>query len=71
MTGRINRPNPGKKEPIVIDMVDYGCKDMADTFNSRLPFYKKKGWPIQYMLFVNNKVRPIDEEMARSIIKGE
>lgn len=71
LTGRINREFPGKKEPIIIDMVDYGCKDIADTFNSRLSFYRKKNWPIQYMLFVNNELRPIDDEMARSIIKGE
>lgn len=71
LTGRINRVHPGKQEPIIIDMVDYGCKDIADTFNSRLSFYRKKGWPIQYMLFVNDKLRPIDDQMAHAIIKGE
>lgn len=71
LTGRINREHPGKQEPIIIDMVDYGCRDMADTFNSRLSFYRKKQWPIQYMLFVNDKLTQIDGEMARAIIKGE
>jgi hypothetical protein len=71
LTGRILRTNPGKQIPIIIDMVDYGCRDVADTFSSRFKFYKQKKWPIQYLLFVNNQLREIDEEMALTIIRGE
>lgn len=71
LTGRINRVSKGKQTPIIIDMIDYGCKRMASTFYKRYSFYSKKGWPVNYLLFVNNKLSKIDEDVAFSILKGE
>ena len=57
--------------PQIIDMVDYGCSEIADTFFRRKQFYENKNWKIQYLLCLNNNLRMIDEEMALTIIKGD
>ena len=71
LTGRITRIDDGKKFPSIIDMVDYGCRDIADTFFRRRQFYNDKGWDIQYSIYLNNNLSMIDEEMALTIIKGD
>ncbi len=71
LTGRINRTHPGKKTPIIVDMVDFGCNDMARTFWGRKKFYEKKQWPIRYFLFANNELKPLDDDEAIKIIGGE
>lgn len=71
LTGRINRIHPNKKTPIIIDMIDYGCKNMAETFWRRKSFYEKKNWPIRYFLFANNKLKPLDDDEAIKIVGGE
>jgi superfamily II DNA or RNA helicase len=70
LTGRVIRTHPGKKTPIIIDMVDYGCKDMRETFFKRREFYAKKKWPIQYIIYVNGKLSKIDEDIAMTILRG-
>lgn len=69
LTGRVIRDKQDKQKPIIIDMVDYGCTIIAKTLFSRLSFYRKKKWPVQYLLFVNNKIRSISEEMAMEILQ--
>lgn len=71
LTGRIVRSQEGKKTPIIIDLVDYGCEYMSKSFYSRNEFYKKKGWEIQYYIYGNKKLRKIDEDIVFSIIRGE
>jgi superfamily II DNA or RNA helicase len=71
MTGRIVRTHPNKRTPIIIDMVDAGCKRIRSTFYSRKKFYEKKGWPIQYVACNHGKVAPIDEDLAMKIISGK
>jgi Prasinovirus putative VV A18 helicase len=71
LTGRIIRIDPGKKTPIVIDMVDFGCNEMARTFWGRKKFYQEKKWPIRYYLFSNNGLKPVEEFEATEIIGGE
>ncbi len=71
LTGRVTRIDDGKKLPSIIDMVDYGCRDIADTFFRRRQFYNDKGWDIQYSIYLNNNLSMIDEEMAITIIKGD
>jgi superfamily II DNA or RNA helicase len=71
LTGRIIRSKDGKKTPIIIDMVDFGCFEIRGSFYGRKKFYDNKGWPIQYLLFANNELRPLDEEQAMKIIQGE
>jgi superfamily II DNA or RNA helicase len=71
IAGRINRIHPNKKTPIIIDMIDFGCDNMAGTFWSRKKFYEKKEWPIRYFLFANNELKPLDDDEAIKIIGGE
>jgi len=71
LVGRILRGVEGKKTPIILDMVDYGCQDISRTFYPRQKFYNKKGWPIQYLFFKDNKLNPIDREMAMEILEGK
>jgi len=70
LTGRVNRSYPGKKTPIIIDMVDYGCKPIMKTFYTRKSFYNKKGWPINYILIKDNKHIKIEESVAMDIMEG-
>lgn len=44
--GRICRPKPNKKEPVVFDIVDSGCKELKERADWRKDFYKKRGWKI-------------------------
>ena len=71
LAGRVTRINENKQPPIIIDMVDYGCKDISRTFFKRKDYYQKKGWPIQYVLCSDKNVRSIDDDVALSIVKGE
>jgi len=71
LTGRVVRTKEGKKQPIIVDMVDYGCRDIAQTFTSRLKFYDEKKWPVQFLLALNGKIRQIDKEIALGIIEGK
>jgi len=71
LAGRVVRSKEGKKTPIIIDMVDYGCEDIRKTFFNRLKFYQTKKWNINFVLISNNKIFKIDEDQAVSIIKGD
>jgi len=70
LTGRIIRKHQDKKTPIIIDMVDYGCKDIARTFHNRIKFYERKGWPVQFILAKQNEIVSLDEDRAYEIING-
>ncbi|MFW9871814.1 MAG: DEAD/DEAH box helicase [Candidatus Thorarchaeota archaeon] len=70
LTGRIVRTKEGKKIPIIIDLVDHGCEHIKKTFYARNQFYKDKGWEIQYLLFVNNKLVALDEFVTFQILGG-
>jgi len=71
LTGRIVRTKENKKTPIIIDLVDYGCKHMSNSFYNRNSFYKSKEWPVQYFIFKNRTLKKIDEDVAFAIIRGE
>lgn len=71
LTGRIVRDSENKDTPIIVDMVDYGCPDIANTFYKRERFYQDKGWPVQYLMFKDKKLRPIDHEVTHKILRGE
>lgn len=70
LTGRVVRKIEGKNTPIIIDMIDYGCRDISRSFYSRKKFYERKEWPVQYLVFANNELKPTDEITAMEIIEG-
>ena len=71
LSGRILRDSENKQTPIIIDMVDYGCPEIRNTFYKREKFYDEKGWPVQYLLFANNNLKSIDRDVVYKIIRGE
>jgi len=73
LSGRVIRTKPGKKQPVIIDMVDYGCPDMSRQTYSRIKYYKKKGWKIRYIFVnpVNMQKHEMEEDEALRVIKGE
>jgi superfamily II DNA or RNA helicase len=73
MTGRIIRTNPEseKLKPLVIDMIDTGSKQIANTFFTRLKFYENENWDVEFYAVVNNQMRKIEKETAIEIAKGE
>jgi len=70
VVGRVCREIPDKKEPIVIDMVDYGCRDMSRSIYTRMKYYEQKGWPVQFLLSTQTKIIQIDQDRAYEIING-
>jgi hypothetical protein len=71
LAGRVTRTKEGKKDPILVDMVDIGCRDIARTALNRIKFYEKKNWKTQYILVFNNQLRIIEGELAKRLIHGE
>ena len=70
LSGRIIRTAPDKKTPIIVDMVDFGCNEIARTFWGRKKFYEKKQWPIRYYLFNEKGLKPLDDDEAYQIARG-
>jgi superfamily II DNA or RNA helicase len=71
LAGRVTRVKEGKKEPILVDMVDVGCRDISRTAINRIKFYERKNWKIQYLLISDNKIKIIEGQLAKRIIQGE
>lgn len=70
ITGRVVRSKIGKKDPIIIDMVDIGCKRISYSFFKRKLYYLNKGWSIDYLFICpNGKKRIVDEIEAENLIK--
>jgi len=70
MSGRVVRTHPNKFTPVIIDMVDAGCKRIRATFHTRKKYYDKKAWPIQYIACNHGILMQINEELALKIISG-
>lgn len=70
LSGRVTRTAEGKKKPLIVDMVDYGCPEIGRTFYGRQKFYRQKNWPIKYLLNRDGKTHSIDEDVALDIILG-
>lgn len=71
LAGRVTRSHKNKKDPVIVDMVDYGCEDICKSYFRRLDYYSKKNWSIQYLLYNNGKLVHTDADVALSIIRGE
>jgi len=70
LTGRVIRIAPNKKKPIIIDMIDYTCKDIYRSFYKREQFYKNKNWKIQYLLYKDDKLTIIDDQIAYELLNS-
>jgi len=70
MCGRVVRSKEGKSQPIIIDFVDTGIKDIRNTLFARLKYYKSKEWDIQY-IFVSSdgKKTNLNEDKVMEILK--
>jgi len=54
MIGRVIRQSKNKKEPITVDLVDIGCKEISKTLFDRIEFYNEKKWSIKF-IYINDK----------------
>lgn len=70
LTGRVIRDFKDKKQPIILDMVDYGCNRIASTALTRLKFYNKKNWDVQFFICKDGVTKEIEEDAAINIIRG-
>jgi hypothetical protein len=68
LTGRIVRTSPGKKNPIFIDMVDIGCREILRTYFNRLEFYEKKNWKVKFIILFDGKMNEITKETALELL---
>lgn len=70
ISGRVQRFKEDKKKPIMIDIVDYGCRDIARTLFNRLKFYDSKKWQVNFVLISNGETKPIPYDIAIKLISG-
>jgi len=68
LTGRVVRISGGKKNPIFIDIVDIGCKDILKTYFHRLEFYEKKNWKVKFIILFDGKMNEITKETALELL---
>ena len=67
--GRIIRWKKDKDDPIIVDMVDIGCRIIANTFHNRLKYYKQREWDIQFVYIDNNLNKTmVDENTALNLV---
>jgi len=70
LTGRVIRDATDKQQPIIIDMVDYGCRRIANTASTRIKFYEQKNWDVQYILVKDGQMKEVEKEIAIQIMRG-
>ena len=68
VAGRITRTMEGKQTPIIIDIVDYGSKPISSSYFNRRNFYQNKEWKVQYLLYKDNKLKIIDDQVAHELL---
>ena len=71
LAGRVTRSSPNKDTPLLVDLVDSGCKNISNTFYKREEYYEQKKWPVQYYVYVANKLNKIEKSVAHQILRGE
>ena len=72
ITGRVLRSAEGKKEPIIVDLVDIGCGDICGTLHNRLSFYEMKKWRVNCVyLDSSGKYNQISVDDARQLINDK
>ncbi len=68
IAGRIIRSHPGKKNPVIFDLVDLNVKDIRSTYKKRMDYYQKNKWNIEYILAENRKFKKITRNKALDLI---
>lgn len=69
MAGRVCRSHDNKEDTIIIDMIDFGCYEIAKTTTNRISYYKNKKWSINYLVVdLDGNIRQSDEEEAFKLI---
>jgi superfamily II DNA or RNA helicase len=71
MIGRVVRSKKGKKQPIVIDIVDMGCKHIKRSYFNRHKFYQNKQWNVRYLMYSNNKFSELDQETTMYLLEED
>jgi superfamily II DNA or RNA helicase len=55
--GRSVRPKEGKSQPVIVDLVDIGCLDMAERASARERYYKMKEYEVEEFSFDGKEIR--------------
>jgi superfamily II DNA or RNA helicase len=72
LAGRILRIKEGKKQPIIVDMVDLCFREISGTFHGRLKFYKSKNWEVKYIIISSDgKKQQLNESEVMNLMKGK
>jgi hypothetical protein len=69
MCGRIERVVEGKKNVIVVDMVDLGFQEISRTMVYRLKYYEKKKWSVRFVKLSENGYEEITKKQALELAK--
>jgi len=71
LCGRISRNAPGKKEPLLIDIVDIGCSNISRSIHRRIDFYEKRCGDINiFNVLENGKIEKIKKSDIYNILKN-
>jgi superfamily II DNA or RNA helicase len=70
LSGRILRISPGKKEPILIDIVDIDDSNISRSLKYRLDFYEENNWNIKFLFCDDSgNVKEILKEDVENVFK--
>jgi superfamily II DNA or RNA helicase len=71
MCGRIVRVSKNKDQPIIIDFVDIGEKEISKQLPARVSYYEKQKWNIKYVLLTSDgNMREISKDESIEIAGG-
>jgi superfamily II DNA or RNA helicase len=63
--GRILRDSPGKKIPLVVDIVDNGCPAFDRNANSRASYYRRCDYAVRDSIETSNAIDELNELLSR------
>jgi superfamily II DNA or RNA helicase len=70
--GRIIREDDNKMTPIIIDIIDLGCRDIYRTSINRVKFYESKDWNVQFLMYDKDlKLIKMDRNKFFDIVTGK
>ena len=70
MVGRTEREYEGKKDVIIVDMVDLAFSRIKSTLHNRVKFYERKNWNIKYIYILKDgSKKELSKKEATEIVK--